>query len=189
MSLSIVLAEDAFIVREGVRMLREGAGYELRAAVENYDELWALSAKSGVINFADWTHHQEAEGTPWHDFDHSVLMSDVESQVERNLSGPLMSSNPDLIKVEEGSKLIEQGQPGETIYLVLDGMLRVDVDGEEVAELGPGAIVGERAVLEGGFATSTVTAITPVRVAGIAAETVDPSELEEVATGHHREDL
>lgn len=36
---SIVLAEDAFIVREGVRMLLEEAGYVLLAAVENYDEL------------------------------------------------------------------------------------------------------------------------------------------------------
>ena len=39
MALSIVLAEDSFIVREGVRMLLEDAGYELKAAVETYDEL------------------------------------------------------------------------------------------------------------------------------------------------------
>jgi len=41
MGVSIVLAEDAFIVREGVRMLLEGAGYDLLAAVETYDELLA----------------------------------------------------------------------------------------------------------------------------------------------------
>ncbi|MGI9623470.1 MAG: response regulator transcription factor [Acidimicrobiales bacterium] len=35
----IVLAEDSFIVREGVRMLLEEAGYELVASVETYDEL------------------------------------------------------------------------------------------------------------------------------------------------------
>ncbi len=39
MGVSVVIAEDAFIVREGVRMLLEEAGYDLRAAVENYDEL------------------------------------------------------------------------------------------------------------------------------------------------------
>lgn len=39
MAVSVVLAEDAFIVREGVRMLLEEAGYDLRAAVENYDDL------------------------------------------------------------------------------------------------------------------------------------------------------
>jgi DNA-binding NarL/FixJ family response regulator len=36
---TIVIAEDAFIVREGLRMLLEEAGYDLRAAVESYDEL------------------------------------------------------------------------------------------------------------------------------------------------------
>ncbi|MGI9641289.1 MAG: response regulator transcription factor [Acidimicrobiia bacterium] len=35
----IVLAEDSFIVREGIRMLLDGAGYELMASVETYDEL------------------------------------------------------------------------------------------------------------------------------------------------------
>ena len=36
---TIVLAEDSFIVREGVRMLLDGAGYDLVASVETYDEL------------------------------------------------------------------------------------------------------------------------------------------------------
>ncbi|MGD2060409.1 MAG: response regulator transcription factor [Acidimicrobiia bacterium] len=37
--MTVVVAEDAFIVREGVRMLLEEAGYDLKAAVESYDEL------------------------------------------------------------------------------------------------------------------------------------------------------
>jgi DNA-binding NarL/FixJ family response regulator len=39
MGASVVVAEDAFVVREGVRMLLEAAGYELRAAVEDYEGL------------------------------------------------------------------------------------------------------------------------------------------------------
>jgi DNA-binding NarL/FixJ family response regulator len=39
MGTTVVIAEDAFIVREGVRMLLEEAGYDLKAAVESYDEL------------------------------------------------------------------------------------------------------------------------------------------------------
>jgi DNA-binding NarL/FixJ family response regulator len=39
MGTTVVIAEDAFIVREGVRMLLEEAGYDLKAAVETYDEL------------------------------------------------------------------------------------------------------------------------------------------------------
>ena len=41
MGVSIILAEDSFIVREGVAMLLEQAGYDLLAAVESYDELIA----------------------------------------------------------------------------------------------------------------------------------------------------
>ena len=39
MPLSVVLAEDSFIVREGVSMLLEQSGHDLLAAVENYHEL------------------------------------------------------------------------------------------------------------------------------------------------------
>ena len=49
----------------------------------------------------------------------------------------------------------------------------------------PSSVSG--AVVEGGTATATVTAETPVRAAGIPAELVDRSELEEIAKGHRRE--
>ncbi len=38
---TIVLAEDSFIVREGIRLLLESAGYEILAVAETYDELIA----------------------------------------------------------------------------------------------------------------------------------------------------
>ena len=41
MATSVVLAEDSFIVREGIKMLLEESGYELLAVVEDYDELMA----------------------------------------------------------------------------------------------------------------------------------------------------
>lgn len=45
MTTTIVLAEDSFIVREGVRMLLDDAGYDLQASVEDYDELMAAVAE------------------------------------------------------------------------------------------------------------------------------------------------
>lgn len=152
-----------------------------------YDNEGALVAKSGVIDFSEWTRVHDHDRSPWHAFEHKVLMSDVESQVERDLSKSVMSGRPELVGIDEGATLIEQGQPGGSIYLILDGMLRVAVDGTEVAELGPGAIVGERAVLEGGTATATVTAFTPVRAARIAADDLDRGALAEVSAGHRRE--
>ena len=67
-------------------------------------------------------------------------------------------------------------------------MLAVEVDGKSLAEVGPGAILGERAVLEGGTRTATLRALTPVRVAVATAEQISPEALAEVASGHRREE-
>jgi Cyclic nucleotide-binding domain len=147
-----------------------------------------LIAKSGVIDFAEWTRVNDHDRSPWHDFERKVLLSDVESQIERELSGSVMESKPELMGISEGTALIEQGRPGGDVFLILDGMLRVDIDQDAVAELGPGAIVGERALLEGGFATATVTALTAVRAARIPGDQLDRESLEQVAMGHRREE-
>jgi hypothetical protein len=40
-----------------------------------------------------------------------------------------------------------------------------EVSGRRLAEIGPGALLGERAVVEGGRRTATLTAVTPCRLA------------------------
>ncbi len=63
---------------------------------------------------------------------------------------------------------MRQGDSGATLFVPLDGILRVEVDGVRVAELGPGAVLGERAVIEGGRRTATLVAVTACRLAEIA---------------------
>jgi len=80
--------------------------------------------------------------------------------------------------------LVEQGETGESsniVYLVLDGVLEVIVDGEVVGELGPGAIVGERAGLEDGARTASLRAKTAAKVVGVAGEELNREALEQVA--------
>ncbi len=48
----------------------------------------------------------------------------------------------------ERNLLTEQGAAGDEIFLLLNGVLSVEVDGPPLAEVGPGAILGERALLE-----------------------------------------
>jgi CRP-like cAMP-binding protein len=45
----------------------------------------------------------------------------------------------------------------------------VQVDDKDILDLGPGVLLGERALLEGGVRTAAVTAATAVRVAVVAA--------------------
>jgi CRP-like cAMP-binding protein len=89
--------------------------------------------------------------------------------------------------LDPGEALVEQGDEGRELFLILDGIVDVEVDGEEVAEIGPGALLGERALLEGGKRTASVYATTPVRVAVVPPDAVSESALEELAAGRRRE--
>jgi CRP-like cAMP-binding protein len=62
------------------------------------------------------------------------------------------------------------------------------VDGESLGEVGPGAVLGERAVLEGGRRTATLTAVTPICVAEARADAIDRDALARLAEGHRREE-
>jgi CRP-like cAMP-binding protein len=67
-------------------------------------------------------------------------------------------------------------------------VIRVDRDGEQLAEYGPGAMLGERSHLEDGMRTATLTAATACRVASVPAARFDPAALAELASGHRREE-
>jgi CRP-like cAMP-binding protein len=113
----------------------------------------------------------------------------VETALERELAGAIMrgGDKPKIRKLGAGELLTQQGQPGNEVFLVLDGVLAVDVDGQPIAEFGPGAILGERAVLEGGTRTSTNRAVTKCRVAVVPGDHLDRSVLQEISAGHRRE--
>ena len=83
---------------------------------------------------------------------------------------------------------VAQGDPGRELFLLLDGILSVSVDDRKLAEVGPGAILGERALLEGGTRTASLRAITDCTVAVAAEGQLDRDALARVAAHHHRED-
>ena len=149
-----------------------------------------LSHKSGLVDFKDWYRHSFGKHTPWGDEESPALVAEVESALERELSVSLMRGErrPEIMKLSEGTVICEQGQPGDELFLILDGIVSVAVDGNVVAELGPGAMLGERAVLVGGLRTSTLTCMTPCRVAAAPADAIDREKLVELSGGHRREE-
>jgi CRP-like cAMP-binding protein len=88
--------------------------------------------------------------------------------------------------VKAGSALVTQGEAGTEVFLLLDGVLRVEQDGQRLAEYGPGALLGERAHLDGGRRTSTLVAVTPCRVAAVEAAHLDRGALQELSKDHRR---
>jgi hypothetical protein len=153
-----------------------------------YDNEGKLMAKTGIIDFTDWYRNAFDDHTPWGDEDSPALVTEVESALERELSRSLMKgAKPNVRKVKDGADLVRQGEVGHEMFLLLDGVLNVDVNGETVASLGPGALIGERALLEGGERTATLTALTKCRVAVIDSDNLDPEVLADLAEGHKRE--
>jgi hypothetical protein len=155
-----------------------------------YDHTGALAAKTGMIDFEQWYRTAFGKHSPWGDEDSPALVTVAETALERELSKRIMraGARPEILGLEAGELLVRQGDPGEAIFLLLDGVLDVEVDGAKLAEVGPGAILGERAVLEGGRRTATLRAVTPVKVARAGAEEIDSDALAEVSRGHRREE-
>jgi hypothetical protein len=156
-----------------------------------YDGGGKLIAKSGMIDFKEWyTKVFGKKHTPWGNEDSPAFVTTVETALERQLSSTIMrgGKKPKIRKVKEGGTLVEQGQPGEDLFLLLDGVLAAEFNGEKVNELGPGAILGERAILEGGTRTLTLRALTNVKVAVAPGDQIDREALAEVATGHRKEE-
>lgn len=155
-----------------------------------YDAQGALSRKVGVTDFRGWAGQAFGEKTPWGAEDSPALTTEVESAVEREISRTIMrgGSKPELRGLDQGATLVEQGAAGSELFLLLDGVFCVEVDGEAVAEVGPGAILGERALLEGGRRTATLRARTACRVAVARPHEIAPHLLAEVAERHRREE-
>ena len=154
-----------------------------------YDDEGRLVEKSGTIDFAKWFNHAFGDRTPWGEADSPAVVAAVESALERSLSATIMSggAKPDIRSIAEGERLVAQGEPGTDVYLILDGIFVVEVDDREVAEIGPGAVVGERAGLVHGKRTATLWARTPGRVARVPADALDTAALGELAATHRRE--
>ena len=73
-----------------------------------------------------------------------------------------------------GMVFSKEGERGDEMVVVLDGEVEVRRDGRVVATLGPGAYVGEMALLaEQPIRTATVVARTPVVIAYLARHDVE----------------
>ena len=113
-----------------------------------YDHEGQVVAKTGLLDFKHWYRQAFGTHTPWGDEDSPALVTAVETALERELSLTIMrgGTKPAMKKLAEGKTLVEQGDRGDQIFLLLDGVVTVEVDGEPLAELGPGAVLGERAL-------------------------------------------
>jgi Cyclic nucleotide-binding domain len=146
-----------------------------------YDDHGRLVATSGLVDFSGWQADAWDPFTPWGGRDAPARVTAVATALERELSRIIVGAVPHWLRLRRGATLVEQDEPGRELYLLFDGLLAVEVDGRTVGEIGPGAVVGEIALLEGGRRTATLRAVTPCRVAAVPGDRVDRAVLAELA--------
>jgi CRP-like cAMP-binding protein len=66
----------------------------------------------------------------------------------------------DEIDAEPGAELTDQGRPGQEAFVILEGTAGVHINGEQKAEVGPGEIIGEMALIDHHPRIATVRANT-----------------------------
>jgi len=69
-----------------------------------------------------------------------------------------------------GQVLAQEGEPGDAIYVIVRGRVRISHDGHELATNGPGDTVGEMSVLDEAPRSATATAIEETEVLRIGNE-------------------
>jgi CRP/FNR family transcriptional regulator, cyclic AMP receptor protein len=68
------------------------------------------------------------------------------------------------VVIAVGTVLVDQGQTGKEAFIILEGEATVTRNGRKVTVVGPGAIIGELALLDRGPRTATVTASSDLTV-------------------------
>jgi len=76
---------------------------------------------------------------------------------------------------DAGQMVFRSGDPGDCVYSVLSGALRVFIEMDsgsivELGQLGPGDSFGEVALLDGGPRSATVQALTPCQLFSLSRE-------------------
>ena len=81
-------------------------------------------------------------------------------------------------KCRTGEHIVRQGDPGNSLYVVVDGLLQVSLTSNgqprNVARLGPGEFFGEMSLLTGEPRTATVTAISDTTFYELSHEVIAP---------------
>jgi CRP-like cAMP-binding protein len=66
----------------------------------------------------------------------------------------------EMLRFEAGRTVFKEGDPGDTVYVVLDGKVDLRVAGRLVETVGPGGVLGEMALIEQAPRVATATART-----------------------------
>jgi CRP-like cAMP-binding protein len=74
----------------------------------------------------------------------------------------VVAAHADEVGLEQGAHIVEEGALAYELFVIKSGTADVVHDGEEIARMGPGDVVGEIGVLRTHIRTATVVATSPI---------------------------
>ena len=83
-----------------------------------------------------------------------------------------LAAATDEVRFRRGETIVEEGNPGETLFVMLEGQAKVVRGGKVRTHVVPGDFFGEVSVLDGGPRTASVVAETPVAALRLFRRTV-----------------
>lgn len=79
----------------------------------------------------------------------------------------LFKHSPDAFTVEPGAALFREGEPGEVMFAVIDGLVEVRRGDQLIEQIGAGGILGELALIDAAPRAATAIAAVAARVVPI----------------------
>jgi CRP/FNR family transcriptional regulator, cyclic AMP receptor protein len=89
-----------------------------------------------------------------------------------------ISASGTRVTLPEGWSPIWERTPADKAYVILNGTVSVRQHGEEIAQLGPGDIVGEAAIVNHSLRTASIVAVTPLELIHFTAEQLNQLSIE-----------
>ena len=120
-----------------------------------------LNLGAGAVRAARGRRSTLGRRMPRRDHEPATQVIAAGTALERRLSRQLIAAGRSVRTLRRGATLVKQGAAGGELFLLLEGSLAVEVDGDRVGEVGPGAILGELAVLEHDL---VVVGVVPARL-------------------------
>jgi CRP-like cAMP-binding protein len=89
-----------------------------------------------------------------------------------------ISGSGTVVNLPQGWSPIWEATPPDKAYIILDGTVSVRRDGEEIAQAGPGDIIGEAAILNQKLRNASIVALTPLELIHLTPEALRRLEVE-----------
>ena len=76
----------------------------------------------------------------------------------------LFKHSSDVVEVEAGHALFREGEPGDTMFVVLEGAVELTHGTQVIETIGAGEIIGELALIDTGPRSASAITVTPSRL-------------------------